>query len=89
MKIGIRCLKCNTDIWASELAIQFCKCGSVNIGIDRGSIIKGCKKGTSYELLKDDGKGNIETIPGMDTTRAPVPKMDERNATRRTIREDD
>ena len=86
-KLGVRCLKCNTDVWASVLATQFCQCQNVNISVDAGSPVIGKKKGTPYLLIRETDSGRIIAAEPMDTDRIPAgdPSIDDTAATKPKI----
>jgi hypothetical protein len=84
-RVGARCLKCNTDIWAYALALtpNRCTCGNLEVLMKDGDMVVGRPKGTPFILLKEQDNGKIIEVTPMDTTRAPSGEMNERHATRK------
>jgi hypothetical protein len=81
-EIGIRCLKCNTDVWCSTIqyAVKHCDCGDVNIALDGKFPIIGKRKGAPYLVLKKTPSGKIITQEPVDTGRAPSADLDNKYA---------
>jgi hypothetical protein len=85
-KVGIRCLKCNTDVYVSELEVftKHCRCGDCSIEMTAGKAVLGHKKGTPYmNLFDNDGK--VKVVQPIDTNRAEPTKLDTTHEKRRTI----
>jgi len=74
-KIGIRCLRCNTDVWVNPIQTTYCPCRSVNIGIEDFEYVIGNKKGAPYSLLREEN-GKITVADPINTERAPAPTID-------------
>ncbi len=68
-KYGVRCLRCNTDLWASPI-LQSCHCGNVNVAIENGIPVIGKIKGTPYQVLREEN-GKIVVTDSINTERDP------------------
>ena len=75
-RVGVRCNKCQQDVWASPLAPQKCNCGAVEVFMKHGKMILGRRTGANCVLLKEEG-GKVKTFNAMDLNRAPGEKFNE------------